>query len=459
MSALRGRLAAWAAAPGPFGVRPLNAGFVMVVIAIIEVNVEVGKGPGAVPLTFSAYLAGALIAVPVLFRHRWPFQVLIACAIGMFFYYIFARRNISPAPLLSLPLYDSAVAGYLAWAIAIPTFFMTVGWFFVQVDTHDTVAAVAVTFLPQVVVLALAVMLGEVVRGRRAVAAETASRLAAAQEERAAEAGRVVAEERLRIARELHDTVAHSMATITVQAASAMQLLGRGGVEVTGKDSDRLGASLTAIRDTSKGALAEMREVLGELRRTAPRADGTALCADGTARHADGTARHADGTAPCADGTAPRADGTAPADRDAARTGLGRLPALRAAVTAAGAPVTVTVAGDEAPLPPQTDHCAYRILQESLTNVLRHQPPGTPAHILMRYLPGALTLTVSSPGPAVRPAEAGTGLDAGHRRRPGRPTSPHQWPTSLPGRPTGRPGRLAMASTACASVPPRSAAR
>ena len=59
-------------------------------------------------------------------------------------------------------------------------------------------------------------------RSRRALAAETATRLRLAEEERAAEAGRVVAEERLRIARELHDTVAHSMATITVQAGSAL---------------------------------------------------------------------------------------------------------------------------------------------------------------------------------------------------------------------------------------------
>ena len=115
-------------------------------------------------------------------------------------------------------------------------------------------------FLSQIVILVLGVTAGKLVRSREVLAAETATRLRLAGEERAAEAGRVVAEERLRIARELHDTVAHSMATITVQAGSALHLL----------DSDAptrgLRTALTAIRETSKGALTEMRSVLGSPR-------------------------------------------------------------------------------------------------------------------------------------------------------------------------------------------------
>ncbi len=178
-------------------------------------------------------------------------------------------------------------------------------------------------------------------------------RLRLAEEERAAEAGRVVAEERLRIARELHDTVAHSMATIAVQAGSALHLL----------DGDapprELRPALTAIRETSKGALTETRSVLGQLRGSE------------SGDHAPG---------------------------DAARTGLARLEALRAAVTAAGAPVTVTVEGDQRPLPAEADHSAYRILQESLTNVLRHAGPGTAAHVSLRYQPDGLIITVTDDG-------------------------------------------------------------
>jgi signal transduction histidine kinase len=80
---------------------------------------------------------------------------------------------------------------------------------------------------------------------------------------------------------------------------------------------------------------------------------------------------------------------------EAGQTGLSRLEALRDAVTAAGAPVTVTVEGDRRPLPAGADHSAYRILQESLINVLRHAGAGAAAHVCLRYQPDALTITVT----------------------------------------------------------------
>jgi signal transduction histidine kinase len=368
-------LPAWAVAEGPFGVRLFDVGIVALVIAATEINVITGSGPGAVPLDLRAYLFGALLAVPILFRHRWPFQVMLACAALIFFYYIFARRNISPAPVFFVPLYDATLAGYLVWAVSIATGFMLTGLVVVGLSTGQGIAALFQEFLSQIVILVLGVTAGKLVRSREVLAAETATRLRLAEEERAAEAGRVVAEERLRIARELHDTVAHSMATITVQAGSALHLL----------DSDAptrgLRAALTAIRETSKGALTDMRSVLGQLRRSE------------SGDHASG---------------------------DAARTGLARLEALRAAVTAAGAPVTVTVEGDQRPLSAEADHSAYRILQESLTNVLRHAGPGAAAHVCLRYQPDGLTITVSDDGAAdgvsaVLPA-GGHGID-GMRER------------------------------------------
>ena len=152
-------------------------------------------------------------------------------------------------------------------------------------------------------VLVLAIMLGEVVRSRRALAAETADRLRLASEEREAEAGRRVAEERLRIARELHDTVAHSMATITVQAGSALHVLGRRRRPGGGPGGHHGHAA--RARSPPSGRPARERSP-----RCGPRS--------GQLRQED-----------------PRR----PADLRAA--GLDRLPALCAAVTAAGAPVTV----------------------------------------------------------------------------------------------------------------------
>jgi signal transduction histidine kinase len=382
------RLPGWAAAEGPFGVRLFDVGIVALVIAAIEINVITGSGPGAVPLDLRAYLLGALLAVPILFRHRWPFQVMLACAALIFFYYIFARRNISPAPVFFVPLYDATLAGYLVWAVSIAAGFMLTGLVVVEISAGQGLAALFSEFLSQIVILALAVTVGKMVRSREALAAETAIGLRLAEEERAAEAGRVVAEERLRIARELHDTVAHSMATITVQAGSALHLLDNSALHPTdssalhlpdGESPTRgLRTALTAIRETSKGALTEMRSVLGQLRRS-----------ESGDRHMAGGTGH---------------------------TGLGRLDALRDAVTAAGAPVTVTVEGDRRPLPAEADHSAYRILQESLTNVLRHAGAGVTAHVCLRYQPGALTITVTDNGSASGPPAGGHGI-AGMRER------------------------------------------
>lgn len=333
------------------------------VIVAVELSVVVGGGSGAAPLDALAYLLGAFLAVPVLFRNRHPLGVLIVCSVLLLAYYIVHRRNISPAPLLCLPLYDAALAGYLAAAIAIPAVYMTIGLFVVDTSTHQGLVSLAAEFLPSIVVLALAIMLGEVVRSRRALAAETADRLRLAGEERDAEAARRVAEERLRIARDLHDTVAHSMATITVQAGSALHLLGR-------RDENLRGA-LTAIRETSKAALGEMRATLGQL-------------------------RHGDPEEPAG----------------ARSAGLDRLPALCDAVTAAGAPVTVSVEGAERPLPTAVDQAAYRILQESLTNVLRHAGADARATVCLRYEPGTLAIRVTDDGTG--PAPAGSRGSADH---------------------------------------------
>ncbi|HEY7361592.1 MAG TPA: histidine kinase dimerization/phosphoacceptor domain-containing protein, partial [Streptosporangiaceae bacterium] len=215
-------------AHGPLGIRLIDVGLAVVVLIAVELSVATGGGPGAAPLDALAYVLGGILVLPVLVRHRWPRFELIACSVLLLLYYTFDRRDISPAPLLSLPLYDAAVAGYLGLAIIIPALFMAAGLFVVGASTRQGLVSLAATFLPQIAVLFLAVTLGEVVRGRRALAAETAQRLRAADEEREAEAARRVAEERLRIARDLHDTVAHSMATITVQAGSALHLLDGG---------------------------------------------------------------------------------------------------------------------------------------------------------------------------------------------------------------------------------------
>ena len=380
-------------AHGPLGIRLIDVGLAVVVLIAVEISVATGSGPGAAPLNALAYVLGGIMVLPVLLRHRWPRFELIACSVLLLLYYTFDRRDISPAPLLSLPLYDAAVAGYLVLAIVIPAVFMAIGLFVVGASTHQGLVSLAATFLPQIAVLFLAVTLGEVVRGRRALAAETAERLRVAHEERETEAARRVAEERLRIARDLHDTVAHSMATITVQAGSALHLLDGGDTN--------LRRALTAIRATSKEALAEMRATLGQLR------TGTS------------------------------------GDPQTLAGGLDRLPALCDAVTAAGAPVTVEVEGERRPLPPAVDQAAYRILQESLTNVLRHAGQAARATVSLRYEPAALAIRVTDDGGQATDNGGHGTDDGGHGTDEGGPGSDEGGPGTDgggppdPGRPAG----------------------
>jgi signal transduction histidine kinase len=351
---------------GRFGIRLGDVGMTLVVLVAVELSVVTGNGPGTAPLDAKAYLFGAVLVLPVLLRHRYPRFPLLACSVLLLLYYTFDRRDISPAPLLSVPLYDAAVAGFLVAAIVIPSIYMAIGLFVVEISNHEGVLTLINSFLPSIVVLALAIMLGDAVRSRRALAAETAERLRVAHEEREAEAARRVAEERLRIARDLHDTVAHSMATITVQAGSALHVLGDRDEKIRG--------ALTAIRETSKHALREMRATLGQLRQGGAN-DGPPVTPGG----------------------------------------LDRLPALRDAVTAAGAPVTIAVEGEQRPLPPVIDEVAYRILQESLTNVLRHAGPQARATVRLCYEPAALGISVIDDGTGAATAAAdGDGTGSGH---------------------------------------------
>ena len=159
--------------------------------------------------------------------------------------------------------------------------------------------------------------------------------LAAVRQRGRDEARRQVDAERLRIARELHDVVAHTMATINVQATVAVHTLTQ--------QPDTAAEAMRAVKTASKEGLRELRAVLDVLRRV-DAGDG---------------------------------DGQAPAP------GLDQLEGLVERARAAGLPVTVTVTGTQRPLPPEADQAAYRIVQEALTNVSRHagraRRAGSPA--------------------------------------------------------------------------------
>jgi signal transduction histidine kinase len=177
---------------------------------------------------------------------------------------------------------------------------------------------------------------------RRAVEAE----VAAAEQAMAA-----VVAERTRIARELHDIVAHSVSTMVVQAGAAEQ--------VVGEDPELVRRALAAIRTTGADALGEMRRVVAMLR-------------DDEAEDRDTGSR-------------------------APQPGLDGLPALVSATRAAGLDATLEVRGAPQPLPPGLELAGYRVVQEALTNARRHAGAGA-VRVLVEHEPTQLRVTVSDDG-------------------------------------------------------------
>ncbi|MFC7307397.1 sensor histidine kinase [Streptomyces monticola] len=174
------------------------------------------------------------------------------------------------------------------------------------------------------------------------------------RKEQAERAKREVAEERGRIARELHDVVAHHMSVISVQAGLASF--------VFESDKDTARGALSTISGTSAEALEELRRMLRLLR-----------AEDGD---------------------------DAP---DAPMPGLGRLGEMVERVGAGGLPVELRVEGTPRPLAPGVDLCAYRVVQEALTNVLKHARSATRAEVELRYGQDHVTVSVTDDGEGVIP--------------------------------------------------------
>jgi signal transduction histidine kinase len=340
----------------------IDLGLTAGVIAGLSITVTVASEPRSRPVDAGAYLLASLIALPILARRRWPLGALLASALLLFGYYASGYPGFSPAFALTVQVYFASLAGRWRWAAGVTAFYISAGYVVIIGFKHEPVLLMLGDSIPQLALMAVVILLGEYVRSRRSLAAETRERLRQAEESREREAARRVAEERLRIARELHDTVAHSMATITVQAGSALHLLGEGD------DGSR--EALTAIRRTGKAALAEMRATLGMLR-----------------------------------------------DRDdVTEHGLDRLPALLDAVRSAGLTVEVVTSG-QARVRADVDHAAYRILQESLTNVLRHAGPAARARVRLAYGHEELVVEVTDDGEGTSGGEGGGNGLVGMRER------------------------------------------
>ncbi|WP_228010618.1 sensor histidine kinase [Nonomuraea phyllanthi] len=272
------------------------------------------------------------------------------------------------------------------------------------------VAVMCVVFLPEyssghpvtaLPVYAFAVAVGAGVRMLRT----TRTRLEAQQELTAEErARRTVLEERNRIARELHDVVAHHMSVISIQAQVAPHLVD--------DPSDELRENLAGIRQNAVEALTELRRVLGLLRaRDTPEDAHRAGAGTGVGTGAGAGPRPGAGNGTGAVNVVGR-DALGYSLGDAPQPTLDRLDELLANVRGAGVALTAEIAGEPRPLSPGVELSAYRIVQEALSNAMRHAP-GAPVTVRLRYRPDALTIRVVNAAPGAPPPPspgAGHGL-------------------------------------------------
>jgi signal transduction histidine kinase len=300
--------------------------------------------------------------LPLAWRRRHPLLISLVTGLAT------AGYGLAPYPDLAMPIPIGGVVGLYsvaAWGgrraalgSGVVAAVMVVVTMSLPRTDADLVDAAFVSLA-----LAGAWLLGDRARVQRALAAELQERALRLEHERADEARRAVASERARIARELHDVVAHHVSMMVVQAEA-------GPVAVEHDPAQAAGA-FEAIAATGRQALVEMRRLLGMLR---------------------GEEEDAPSLAP--------------------QPGLAEVPSLVEQVGRAGLQVELVVEGTQAPLPAGVDLSAYRIVQEALTNAVKHSGAGR-ARVLVRYGPEDLRLRVVDEGRAGRAAAPGKRVGQG----------------------------------------------
>ncbi|MCW2705252.1 MAG: sensor histidine kinase [Blastococcus sp.] len=313
-----------------------------------------------------AWLIDVALVLPLVWRRRHPRAVFGLLAAVALVQWAVGLRFAADAALL-VARYTVAVGQSRRVAVAAVAV-MEVGVVLAGIRFAPAGDALAsVIFLSGLV--AAAFFIGTTVQTRRAYLGELVDRAARAERERDQQARLAVTSERTRLARELHDIVAHSL-TVVVTLAEAASAAGA-------TDPPAAREAMGQVATTGRAALAEMRRLLGVLRTD---------------------------------------DDEDPADL-APAPGLDNLDGVVAAARAAGLPVRLTVGGRPRPLTAAMDATAYRIVQESLTNVLKHAVEPSAVEVLVRWGKESLVLQVSDDGrSAVGTGEPGHGL-SGMRER------------------------------------------
>jgi signal transduction histidine kinase len=280
-----------------------------------------------------------LLALPLFWRRRYPLAVLgittvvTAIAVGRYAYNPFPAGVALFTVAARFERRLSLVAGAAALVVLAPALWAVAGW------SHPYLV------LGRLLPFAVAWLAGDSIGIRRRYVQELEEKAERLERERQSEAARARAEEQARIARELHDVIAHNLSVMVVQAAAAE--------DVFDTRPDRAREALRRVEATGRSALTELRQLLGDVR-----GNGADF---------------------------------------APQPGLDRLDDLVREVRDAGLDVVVTIEGAPSALPTALDLSAYRIVQEALTNTLKHAH-ATHADVAVRYRDSALDVEVRDDG-------------------------------------------------------------
>ncbi|MEJ3654392.1 sensor histidine kinase [Actinomycetes bacterium KLBMP 9759] len=324
----------------------------VVVSLAIYVNLGGERGPDLTAYMFAVGL-GALMLV----RRSYPLLTLLASAIGILAYYAAGYPMIGLAVPVAFALYSAAEAGKTRWAVLTIVGLVVISSLARLQEGDDPRYVFGYELATSLSAMAAAVALGSAARARRLWRSEQRQRERQLLHERELETSRRVEEERLRIAREVHDVLAHTVSVITLHAGVA--------AEAVEDDPEGAKVALGHVRTASEQAMREIRSTVGLLR-----------------------------------------DPDDP-DRSAPVGGLDQLDRVVASATAGGLPVTLRVEGEREPLPAAVDSTAYRIVQEALTNTIRHAG-ATAAEVCVRYGGARLAIRVTDDG------QGGAGGTGGH---------------------------------------------
>jgi signal transduction histidine kinase len=345
-------------------VRPSTLDWLLALSFLVAIEIEIGiRSPRFEPGDLPTQLSALAATLPLAWRRRAPVAATAVVMAGLIAQIAIEGDSLGLSLLAAVVIVWST-ARHFDRRTALASLGIAIGAFWIASAVPPTSGAQYVIgdALWGSSVLGGSWALGRAFRSRRLRAHELEERADHLEREQEAQARAAVADERGRIARELHDIVAHNVSTMVVQAGA--------GKRVMESDPDGARKAFESIERSGRQALAEMRRLLGILRTDR---EGLAL---------------------------------------APQPGLEHLEALISHVESAGLPVELTVVGEPQPLPSGIDVSAYRIIQEGLTNAIKHAGPAH-AEVVVRYGDRELQLEILDDGQGAEESMA-NGAQQGH---------------------------------------------